>query len=44
MKELLPWFLSPEETKEKNVDFFRKLAWEITTCDEATEMFPDMLM
>jgi hypothetical protein len=48
MDKLLPWLLDFNEDITKSKDptkalaFWTKLAWEVTSCDEAAEVFPDM--
>lgn len=48
MESLLPYLLdiANEITKSKEPDrvksFYLKLAWEVETCAEAIEVFPDM--
>jgi uncharacterized protein with PIN domain len=31
-----------EQKKKRTEEFWRKLAWELTSCDEAAEVFPEM--
>jgi hypothetical protein len=48
VKDLLPWLLDFDEDITKSKDpvkalaFWAKLAWEVTSCGEAAEVFPDM--
>jgi hypothetical protein len=48
MEDFLPWLLDFEEDINKSKDpkhakiFWSKLAWEVTSCQEAAEVFPDM--
>jgi hypothetical protein len=34
---------SPDEKQKRQNEFWKKLVWELTSCDEATEVFPEML-
>jgi hypothetical protein len=34
---------TPEEKKKRTEEFWKKLIWELTSCDEATNIFPEML-
>lgn len=31
-----------DEKQKRTDEFFEKLVWELTSCDEATTLFPDM--
>lgn len=33
---------TPEQKKKRTEEFWQKLVWELTSCDEATTVFPDM--
>lgn len=33
---------TPEQKKKRTEEFWKKLVWELTSCDEATTVFPDM--
>lgn len=50
MEALLPFLLNFEEeiARSKDVErakaFWIKLAWEVETCQEAAELFPDMVL
>ena len=32
-----------EEKQKRENEFWKKLIWELTSCDEAVQVFPDML-
>lgn len=34
---------TPEEKQKREIEFWKKLNWELTSCDEATTVFPEML-
>lgn len=50
MERLLPYLLDfeVEIARSKDIqrakDFWAKLAWEVQTCNEAAELFPDMVV
>lgn len=50
MEHLLPYLLDLEKEIAEQKDaaraksFWLKIAWEVETCSEAAEVFPDMLM
>lgn len=34
---------TPEQKKKRTDEFWQKLTWELTSCDEAATVFPEML-
>lgn len=40
--ETYPRRETPEEKRKRETEFWKKLVWELTSCDEATSVMPDM--